>query len=309
MSTAAVFAGQGAQFVGMGKDLAEAFPAVKALYERANGVLGYDIAGLCFDGPAEELTKSNNCQPAIFVTSVACCTALHERLGDALSFDAVAGLSLGEWTALFAAGVVDFETTLKILEARGRFMQEACEETAGGMVSVMGLKPEQLQEVCTRTGVTIANLNSSKQTVLSGTKDGIAAAETVANELGAMRTVVLNVAGAFHSPLMRSAREKLAGVLADVTFSTPNRTVLSNFTGQPHTEPDAIREAMLGQVTDSVRWCDCIEWCGANRISAYVELGPGKVLSGLIKRIDRKAGLCNVQDAETLDRTVGVLQG
>ena len=182
MSTAAVFAGQGAQFVGMGKDLAEAFPAVKALYERANGVLGYDIAGLCFDGPAEELTKSNNCQPAIFVTSVACCTALHERLGDALSFDAVAGLSLGEWTALFAAGVVDFETTLKILEARGRFMQEACEETAGGMVSVMGLKPEQLQEVCTRTGVTIANLNSSKQTVLSGTKDGIAAAARMADD-------------------------------------------------------------------------------------------------------------------------------
>ena len=145
MSTAAVFAGQGAQFVGMGKELADAFPTVKALYERANDVLGFDIAGLCFEGPFEELTKSNNCQPAIFVTSVACCKALHERMGDALQFDAMAGLSLGEWTALFAAGVVDFETTLRILEARGRFMQEACDETPGGMVSTVRVQMRPLQ--------------------------------------------------------------------------------------------------------------------------------------------------------------------
>lgn len=299
-----MFAGQGAQFAGMGCDFAED-PEIAALFSRANAVLGFDIATLCFEGPEEELTKSNICQPAIFTVSVAAYKAF-QRKYPAVEFGMAAGLSLGEWSALHVAGVLDFESTLTVLEARGRFMQEACDEQASGMVSVMGATPEQLEELCARGGITVANINSDAQVVLSGVKAGVETAAAVAVEMG-LKAVVLNVAGAFHSPLMASARDKLAAVLESVEFGAPRMPVLANVTGRMHAaDPGAIRDAMLRQVTESVRWCDCMLTAKAAGATDFIEFGPGKVLSGLLRRIDRSLNCANVQDVASLERCVSM---
>lgn len=304
---AVIFAGQGAQFVGMGKDLAAAYPECKALFDKADQVLGFSISKLCFEGPIEELTKSNNCQPAIFVSSVACFTALKKEM-PALVPAGTAGLSLGEWSALHAAGVLSFEDTIRILEARGRFMQQACEERQGGMVSVIGLGMDKLQEVCKATGVEIANLNSEEQTVLSGEKKAIEAAAAAATAAGAKKTVVLNVAGAFHSSLMASAAGKLKDFLGNITFAQPVMPVLSNATGRPHGTPQEIKDNMVRQVTSSVQWVSCVKSFKESGITGYAECGPGKVLSGLIRRIDKDAALHDIQDAATLQKAVTALK-
>jgi len=298
---AVVFSGQGAQFVGMGKDLAETYPSCLALFKRADDALGMGLSKLCFEGPIEALTRSDVCQPAIFVVSTVCLQALRERKSD-VAFAAAAGLSLGEWSALHAAGALTFEDTLRILQARGRFMQEACEAQAGGMVSVMGLSESALRDVCAATGMEIANLNSADQTVLSGPKARIADAERVAKEKGAKKTVVLNVAGAFHSSLMAPAAAKLQAFFAGVTFRAPILPVVANVTGLPHGDAESIRRTMVEQVTHSVRWAACVEWIKGQGVTSYVECGPGKVLTGLIKRIDPAAALANVQDRPTLDK-------
>lgn len=295
-----VFAGQGAQVPGMGKDLA-ADAEIGALFSRANEVLGFDLASVCFEGPAEALTKSNVCQPAIFTVSVAAFRAFQKRC-PGVAFKMAAGLSLGEWTALHVAGVLDFDSTLKILEARGRFMQQACEEQESGMISIMGATAEQLQTICDKAGITVANINSDAQVVLSGLKTGVAAAAAVAAELG-VKAIPLNVAGAFHSPLMASARAKLGAVLDGVAFSAPKLPVLSNVSGTLHSsDPAAIKDAMLRQVTESVRWCDCVRYATGAGVKDFVEFGPGKVLSGLIKRIDKTAGVSNVSDVPSLEQ-------
>jgi len=211
------------------------------------------------------------------------------------------GLSLGEWSALYAAGVLDFDTTVRVLEARGRFMQEACEEREGGMVSVMGATAEQLNEICAATGVTQANINSESQVVLSGAKEGIAAAATLAAEMK-LRAVVLSVAGAFHSPFMESARVKLAEYLKGVTFNTPQLPVLSNVTGRPHAaDGESIKGLMLRQMTEPVLLLECVRQMRGAGVTEVIEFGPGKVLSGLIKRIDRECVVANVQDAASLE--------
>ena len=214
MSICCMFAGQGAQTPGMGKDFAEADNEVMAMFDKANSVLGFDLKKICFEGPAEELTKSNICQPAIFVTSYAAYTMLQKR--HHIDFSCAAGLSLGEWGALCAAGVLDFDSTLTVLEARGRFMQEACEATPSGMIAIVGASPEQLKTLCEKSGCTVANINSAAQQVLSGSKDAVAAAATIAKELGIKRAIPLATAGAFHSPFMAPAREKLASVLENL---------------------------------------------------------------------------------------------
>lgn len=303
---ALVFSGQGAQSVGMGKDLVEAYPFCRELYEKADEVLGYSISKICFEGPEEELTKSNHCQPAIFVTSIACYEALRSEAGD-LEFAGMAGLSLGEWSALHAAGVLSFEDTLKVLEARGRFMQDACDACESGMVSIIGLSMAQLEEICSATGVYIANLNSEQQTVLSGEKQAVEQAAQMATDAGAKRAIVLNVAGAYHSPIMAPAAKRLEEVLASVEMKEPNVPVVANVTGKPHASVDDIRRDMIKQVTSSVRWLAGIQWFGANGVDSYVECGPGKVLSGLIKRIDKTASLNSIQDVPTLEKTVGAL--
>ena len=295
-----VFSGQGSQFVGMGKDLYDAYPSCAALFDKADEILGYSISDICFNGPAEELTKTNNCQPGIFFMSAVCYEALKNKSD--LQIDAVAGLSLGEWSALYVAGVLSFEDTLKILEARGRFMQEACDATEGSMVSVMGtLSAEQIQAVADEAGVDVSNLNSAQQTVLSGSVSGIEKAAELAKTAGAKRAIILKVAGAYHSRLMDSAAEKLEAAIADIEFSEPKIPVYSNATGKLHTTPTEIKAAMIAQVNKTVRWVDCVNGLVADGITSVLELGPGKVLSGLIGKIDGSLEIDNIQDIKSLE--------
>ncbi|MBN1557305.1 MAG: ACP S-malonyltransferase, partial [Lentisphaerae bacterium] len=217
------------------------------------------------------------------------------------------GLSLGEWTALHAAGALSFEDTLRVLEARGRFMQEACESRDGAMVSVIGLGPDVLQAICAETGVEIANLNSPQQTVLSGERGKIEAAARKAEAAGAKRAVMLKVAGAFHSSLMEPAAERLRTFLEGVDIREPAMAVAANATGGGHGGPNAIREAMVRQVCASVQWVSCVEWMKTRGATTYIECGPGRVLTGLIKRIDRSAGLHNIQDFATLEAVNGCI--
>lgn len=306
MSDCCVFAGQGAQVPGMGRDFAEADATAMELFDKANAVLGFDLKTVCFEGPTEALTKSNVCQPAIFVTSYAAYLALQKRR--ATPFAAAAGLSLGEWGALCAAGVLDFDATLTVLEARGRFMQEACEATPSGMIAIVGASPAQLDELCAKTGCTPANINSAAQVVLSGDKAQIAAAAATAKDLGIKRAIPLATAGAFHSKFMQPAREKLAPVLDGITFHAPKIPVISNVTGRVHSsDPAEIKDVMLRQVTETTRWADDIAAAKALGCTRFIEFGPGKVLSGLIKKIDAALTTLNVSDLATLDATVSAL--
>lgn len=306
MSDCCIFAGQGAQVPGMGRDFAEADAETMKLFDTANSVLGFDLKKVCFEGPAEELTKSNICQPAIFVTSYAAYLALQKK--KAVSFACAAGLSLGEWGALCAAGVLDFDSTLKVLEARGRFMQEACELEPSGMIAIVGASPDQLAALCEKSGCTVANINSSAQQVLSGSKDAIASAAVVAKELGIKRALPLATAGAFHSRFMAPAREKLAPVLDGIEFKAPKFPVLSNITGKPHSsDPGEIRAMMLEQVTGTTNWAADVETAKSLGCDRFIEFGPGKVLSGLIKKIDPALTTLNVADMASLDATVAAL--
>ena len=240
------------------------------------------------------------------MTSYAAYLALQKR--KKVDFACAAGLSLGEWGALCAAGVLDFDSTLKVLEARGRFMQEACEATPSGMIAIVGAAPDQLKALCDATGCTVANVNSAAQQVLSGSKDAIAAAATAAKELGIRRAIPLATAGGFHSPFMAPAREKLAPILDTVAFSAPKFPVLSNVTGQPHSsDPGAIKAMMLEQVTGTTNWAADVETAKALGCTTFVEFGPGKVLSGLVKKIDAALTTANVGDLASLEATVAAV--
>lgn len=292
MKRAMVFPGQGSQVVGMGKDLADAIPECKALFDQANAILGYDLEQICFEGPQEELNKSNNAQLGIFVASAAAFQALKIQQPE-LEYDILAGHSLGEWTALYAAGVVSFEDTIKILRARGEAMQAACEENPGAMLAVMNLDGAKLVEIAAEAGCYVANFNSLAQTVLSGTADSIDKAEGLVKAAGAKRAIRLPVAGGFHSPLMQPAADKMAAFLADVEIADPVLPVLSNVTADVHS-PSSIKENTVKQITSSVQWVASIEKLAADGVEEIIECGPGKVLAGLIKRIDKNVAVRNI---------------
>ncbi|HEU0009594.1 MAG TPA: ACP S-malonyltransferase [Verrucomicrobiae bacterium] len=304
--TALLFAGQGAQVVGMGKDLAEAFPTARTLFERANAALGYDLAAICFGGPEAELTKTENAQPGIYVVSWIALQLLKER-SPSFRFEAAAGLSLGEFTALAAAGAVSFEDGLKLVGERGRFMQEACEETQGAMAAVIGLDEAATREICAQAGVELANLNCPGQIVLSGEADRIAQACDLARAKGAKKALPLSVAGAYHSKLMSSAQFKLRAALASVSFHSPAVTVISDVTARPHGADAEIRERLVEQITSSVRWEESIRYLTTQGFTRFIELGPGKALSGFVKRIDKGAQTLNVADLPSLEETVRAL--
>ena len=323
--TALLFAGQGAQAVGMGKDLAAAFPSAKAWFDRANAALGYDLASICFNGPEPELTKTENAQPGIFLVSWVAFQLLKERVGVQsrngrdcsaadtlkrelqLKFDATAGLSLGEFTALTAAGAMSFEDGLRVVRRRGRFMQEACEATRGGMAAVIGLDEAPTREVCAEAGVVLANLNCPGQLVISGETDKIANAVELAKAKGAKRALALPVAGAYHSPLMAGAQPKLQAELAKIKISAPGVPVISNVTGQPHGAPTEISARLIEQVTSSVFWEKSMRYLLAQGFTRFIELGPGTALSGFMKRIDKSAQMLNVTDVASLEATVKAL--
>jgi len=304
--TALLFAGQGAQVVGMGKDLAENSPSAKAWFDRANAALGYDLASICFRGPDSELTKTENAQPGIFLVSWTAFQLLKERV-PSLRFEATAGLSLGEFTALTAAGALSFEDGLRVVRQRGRFMQEACDVTQGGMAAVIGLDEAPTREVCAAAGVVLANLNCPGQLVISGEAERIEKACDLAKAKGARRAIPLPVAGAYHSPLMASVQPKLQAELASAKISVPSVPVISNVTAQPHGNTVEISARLVDQVTSSVRWEESIRYLLARGFTRFIELGPGTALSGFMKRIDKNAQTLNVSDIGSLETTVKVL--
>lgn len=306
--TALLFAGQGAQVVGMGKDFAQASPTAKAWFDQANEALGYDLASICFSGPDAELTKTEHAQPGIFLVSWVAFELLKERV-PSLSFQAAAGLSLGEFTALTAAGALRFQEGLKLVRLRGRFMQEACVATQGGMAAIVGLEEAPTREVCTQADVVLANLNCPGQLVISGAKDKIAQACELAKAKGARRAIPLPVAGAYHSPLMASAQPKLEVELARVPLSSPAVPVIANVNALPHEGPESIRARLVEQVTSSVRWEESMRYLVAQGFSRFIELGPGTALSGFMKRIDKTAQILNVADMASLESTANALGG
>ena len=304
--TALLFAGQGAQTVGMGKDLAANFPAAQAWFDRANAALGYDLTAICFNGPEAELTKTENAQPGIFLVSWVAFELLKERVPN-LKFDATAGLSLGEFTALTAAGALSFEDGLRVVRQRGKFMQEACDTTKGGMAAIIGLDEAPTREVGAEAGVVLANLNCPGQLVISGATEKITKACELAKAKGAKRALPLPVAGAYHSPLMASAQPKLAAELAAAKISAPAVPVISNVTAQPHTSPAEISARLVEQVCASVLWETSMRYLLALGYTRFIELGPGAALSGFLKRIDKNVQLLNVADAASLEATVKAL--
>jgi [acyl-carrier-protein] S-malonyltransferase len=304
--TALLFAGQGAQAVGMGKDLAAAFPSARGWFDRANAALGYDLAAICFNGPEPELTKTENAQPGIFLVSWVAFQLLKEH-APSLKFEATAGLSLGEFTALTAAGVMSFEDGLRVVRQRGRFMQEACEATRGGMAAVIGLDEAPTREVCAEAGVVLANLNCPGQLVISGEMGKIAKAVELAKAKGAKRAIALPVAGAYHSPLMASAQPKLQAELAKMKLSSPVVPVISNVTGQLHGGVADISARLVEQATSSVLWEKSVRYLLAQGFTQFIELGPGTTLSGFMKRIDKNAQMLNVADVASLEAAAKAL--
>lgn len=304
--TALLFAGQGAQFVGMGKDLAEAFPSARSWFERANVALGHDLTSICFKGPEADLTNTENAQPGIFLASWVALELLKERVPE-LKFDATAGLSLGEFTALAAAGTVSFADGIKMTRLRGRFMQEACQATRGGMAAIIGLDEGATLEVCKEAGVALANLNCPGQLVISGEVERITKACELAKSRGAKRALPLTVAGAYHSPLMASAQPKVKAALAATAMTAPSVPVISNVTARPHGAPDEIRARLVEQVKAPVRWEESIRYLLSQGVTRFIELGPGTALTGFMKRIDSSAQALNVGDVASLEATVKVL--
>ena len=280
-----LFPGQGAQFVGMGRDLYENFPIAKNIYDRADTVLGFKISSLCFDGPLQELTLTKNSQPAILVTSIAVLEVLKSHCSQ-LSPSFVAGLSLGEYSALVAAEVIGFEDAVYLIRKRGEFMQEAAEENPGTMLSIIGLEREVVLGVCKQADCEVANFNCPGQIVVTGTSAAIAKAEGLAKEQNALRTVPLQVSGAFHSSLMKSAEEKLAKEIGRVTFGTAKIPVVSNVTYQSETDPQVIKNNLIRQVSSSTYWEDSIRFMIAQGVASFYEVGPGTVLRGLNRKID-----------------------
>src|SRR5262245_8064145 len=279
---AVVFAGQGAQSVGMGKALCGRHAPARALFDRASKVLGFDLAQVCFDGPAERLNRTDVCQPALLVHAYAAAKA---HSFDGHEIVAAAGLSLGEYTADLFAGALDFETAVDLVRKRGAWMQEACEATPSGMVSVMGLDLAKVRAAIAGVdGVGVANVNSPGQTIISGANGPLAAAVEACKSAGAKRCIPLKVAGAYHSQVMAPAQERMRAELAKAKFGTPGMPVVVNVTGRAVSTPGDLRDALGEQVCGSVLWEECVRTMASLGATKFIEFGPGKVLAGLIRK-------------------------
>jgi len=300
VKTAYVFPGQGSQWVGMGRDLYQGFDAAKAVFEQADEALGFSLSRLCFDGPEDELRQTINAQPAIVAVSFACLEASREAKADLPQANFVAGHSLGEYTALAAAEVLDFATTVYLARERGRLMHEAGELTPGGMAAIIGLDETPLAEVCAQTDTRVANINCPGQLVISGAEDNLSQAVEMAKARGAYRAIPLQVSGAFHTPLMQSAVDGMAQVIATFAFKDPSIPIIGNTKAQPLTTAESVKEELLQQLCNCVQWQRSVEYIVGGGVSTFVEIGPGKVLAGLIKRINKSVKILNIGDAESV---------
>ena len=292
---ALLFAGQGAQTVGMGRELAAHHPAAGDLFQEADQILGRSLSGIAWNGPLEELTKTSNCQPALYVHGLACLAALRAVAGE-FAVEGAAGLSLGEWTAHGAAGTFDFATGLKLVELRGKLMDAACAATAGAMAAMIGADENSVRTLAADTDVDVANINAPGQIVVSGESAKVELAVSLAKEHGIRRATLLNVAGAYHSRLMNSAYEQLGQPLLDAELRMPRFAVMSNVTGTAVESLPEIRTALQDQVTSTVRWTECMESLLARGCDLFIELGPGEILAGLLRRTRKDVEVVSVSD-------------
>jgi [acyl-carrier-protein] S-malonyltransferase len=296
-----VFPGQGSQTVGMGRDLYDNVKSARAVFEAADEALGLPLSRLCFEGPEEVLRQTINAQPALVTAALACLEAILELNGAALPEPAfVAGHSLGEYTALAAAGVFDFTETVRLARERGRLMHEAGQRTPGAMAAIIGIEEAKLAEVCRESGTVMANINCPGQIVISGAAGNVSKAMELAAAAGASRAIPLQVSGAFHSPLMKPAVEGMVKYLDDAAFKTPFITVIGNTTGAPLPTVDAIKKELRDQLTSPVQWQRTIEYMIGQGVSVFYEIGPGRVLTGLVRRINKEVKTVNVGDLEAV---------
>ena len=303
--TAILFPGQGAQTVGMGKDFHDACPAAARVYREAAETLGWDVAAVCFSGPQAELDRTAVCQPAILTTSMAILAAMREAgYAPLANVTATAGLSLGEYTALVAAGSMSFADALRLVQKRGQYMEEACKQNPGAMMSIIGLEDDAVEAVCAEAreaGVVVpANYNSPGQLVISGSVQGVQRAAELAKARGAKRALPLAVSGAFHSPLMEPAAGRLEQALAATAVVSPTMTVIANVSAEPVSDPAHIRQSLARQVKSAVRWSPSMKRLVADGYGQFIEVGPGKVLSGLMKRIAPEAQVANISSLDAL---------
>ncbi|WCN39055.1 ACP S-malonyltransferase [Aneurinibacillus uraniidurans] len=308
--TAFLFPGQGSQYVGMGADLYATEAAATAVFDAADEALGFSLSGLCFNGPEDELRLTANTQPAILTASIAILRVLNEKAN--IRPDFTAGHSLGEYSALVAADALAFADAVQIVRARGQYMEEAVPAGQGAMAAIMGMERDALDAVCqevTAAGyaVQLANLNSPGQIVISGSAEGVARASEAAKAAGAKRAIPLNVSGPFHSMLMKPAAQKLADKLADYTVNDAYIPVVANVSAQSVQEADHIRQALIEQVASPVLWEDTVRYLLEQGVDRFIEIGPGTVLTGLVKKVDRSVQTLSIQDAATLEKALAVL--
>jgi len=323
MKTAFLFPGQGAQTAGMGKDIVAAFPEAAKIFTKANDILGFDLSSICFEGPAEKLNTTTMSQPAIFVTSAALLEVLGAITADLSAIrvaDVTAGLSLGEYTALYAAGVVSFEDALILVQKRGQAMQAAADATNGSMVSIIGLDEEKVTQLCAEAResgfaklrpdkneiLEAVNFNCPGQIVVSGSTTACERAEKLAEKYGAMKAVRLEVAGAFHTEMMSSAADALGEALQKTEICDPSDVkIIANINAEYYNSAEEIRQGLKGQLTNPILWQKCMERLIADGVEKFYEIGPGRVLTGLMKRINRKIKVINISNSQSIQELLG----